>query len=941
MASRPTSKNIRKVQAGLFEDGQRPTRPGATGRPSPFILDVGEPDPMAGAAAGGMEQFADPKTMADMVGLNIGQYNGGPADVDDGDFYRNLASDIEKDNPSALSTMAQELVDSFDRDLATYDQLDALTAKGIQEMGFDRTSDTRSDPFPGASAIHHPMMAQVIVEFASRAMNELMPPAGPAKLKVLGKQTDEKTAKAQRAAGFLNWQLTEQCPEYRSEYEKMLMILGLTGDCVRKLYWDSDNNRPRSEFINSDQFVVPYATTDLETCPRYTHVMYHWPDTVKGYQASKLWRDVVLPMPSTFDFARSKTKEKSDNVTQQQPSADDRDSQYTFLEMHVDWYFDYLGKDQGGGDPAAAAAAPALTAQTDEMDSEEPPAEDNIALADIQALTSESAPEAEAMVELSGADTESDDQVTTGSGDTPGGERRKRPYIVTIEKVSKTVVAVRRNWKRDDPKARKRVWFMHYVLFPWTGWRGIGLWHMIGAMARGATAALRALLDAAMIKTMPSGIRLKGSRTSGTSLRFKPLEIVEVDAPGATDIRQVAMALPFNGPDTVLFELLGFLVQSGSRFASVALQQIAEANPNMPVGTTLALVEEGGRVYNAIHSRLHFAQKKELALLAELDFENLDDQTTVQAFGGELVVSKDDFAGNVGIAPVSDPAVSNHLQRMARGDALLALALKAKDSGLDANLKLAFKQAAKNIGSEDIDELFPEAKKATPLDPVSELMAMVKGEPVDAFPGQNHEAHVAFLRNVAKNPQYMGMIQNIGPRFVAIGQAHLVMAIKDRFQGAMQLGPEQEQQVQQNPEAQKQIAAAMAQLSAKLPTTDMFGTTSEDGGGMMTTMMLNETAREEIAAEREKALIKAGTERDIAEARLVANREEKMWELMVKLVIDFSKSESQDEKNAATMANNVSMKAKDMMMEVIKLMNESDRQREPKAPASPYRQAAE
>lgn len=878
----------------------------ASFRSAPFVLDVGMPPPAA--AEGGMAQFENPKTLQEMIGLpGVGRLQGAPADQSDDDFYENLADKI---NPNELQKCAEELIEALERDERASDDQDAAMARGIAEMGMDRTRDVRDEPFPGASGVVHPMLPQAVVEFASRAMAELMPPSGPVRPKVLGQQTDEKVGKAERVANFMNWQLTEQCPEYRSEFEKMLMILGFTGDCVRKLYWDDDNGRPRSEFVSSDLFVVPYGTTDLETCPRYGHKMFLWPDTVQGYMASGLWRDVTLPEPSQQEARRSKSREKADAVTQSKPSLDDRDAQYQFVEYHADRYFESLGPKQFGN--------PEAESLTGDEEVEQP---DDASLADLTATAEDGEGD---MVALPGAaDGEAnEEQTTTGTSDTSGGSRKERPFIITIERSSKTVVAVRRNWKKEDEKARKRVWFQHYIMFPWTGFKGIGLWHMIGGLARGATGALRALMDSAQIANLPSGLRLKGSRTSGTVIKFRPLDLVEIDAPGATDIRQVAMPLPFNGPSTVLFELLGFLVQNGSRFASVALQNIAEANPQMPVGTTLALIEEGGRVYNAIHSRLHFAQKKEIQLLAELNFDNLDNEVIAQSFGGEQVVTREDFGGNVGITAVSDPAVSNQLQRTARSDALLSLVLKAAEVGVDADKRLAFKNAAKNLGAEDAASLFPEPKKAVPLDPVSELMALTRGEPVDAFPGQNHEAHVAFLRGIAKNPQYEAMAQSLGPRLASLGMAHLVHSIKDKITKAIGQQIPEGQQVP--PEVQSQIADLVAKAAQQLPDTDMFGTTPDDANGMAALMITNQTAREEIQAEQIKAVIKAGTERDIAEAKLGVEREIRMWDLMVKLVIEYAKAEGQDDREAAAVADRISTRTQGMMMEVVKLMSQRE-----------------
>lgn len=851
---------------------------------TPFMMEVGRPPELESSDA------LDPVSMGEMIPLNLGALNGAPADQTDEGFFKNLVDEIDA---IELATMATNIVQAVERDVVTYSDLDDMMARGVEEMGMDRTNDRRSDPFPGASAVIHPMLAQCVIELVSRSVKEMLPPGGPAKTRIYGKQTDDRVDRADRATKFLNWQLTEQCPEYRTEFEKMLTIVAFTGDGTRKLYWDDDYNRPRSEFINSDQFIVPYGVTDLESAPRYTHAMYLFEDQVKGYMTSGLWKDVNLPKPSAASIMRSKFREKTDKVNAQRPSDDDNDSQYEVYEIHADWHFPSLGDKQMGSVPQDEHA-------------DQPPAMEG-------PLTANDAPDSMIALKDVGAAT----QPTTGTTDQSGGERKKKPFIITVEHGSKKVLAVRRNWKKTDEKARKRVWFMHYFLFPWTGWRGIGLWHLIGGLQKSATGALRALMDSSALKSMPGGFRLKGARTSGTEIKFKPLDFVEVDAPGATDIREVMMPMPFEGPSPVLMELLGFLVTGGQTFASVATRPVAEMNPNAPVGTTLALIEEGGRVYNAIHTRLHYSQKKELNLLCELNHEHLDDKISVQAFGGEIVAYREDFGGGVGIVPVSDPEISNQVQRLARSDARLNLAMKAKEVGVNANLQLAFRESAKAIGTDNVDEMFPDDQQAQPLDPISELMALVKGKPTDAFPGQNHLAHVAFMRGVANNPQYKMMIEAVAPQFMALGHAHLVMAIKDQIMEQLQIDPNKP--IPQ--EMQQQFATAIAKAAQKLPTEDIFGSNMEQGNQNLA-MILGQAARDEILAEREKVRIQEESKIEITKAELAAHKEEMMFELLVKLTLEFAKIDSKENIEAAQLAHDISTKTDEMMERFTKLLHE-------------------
>ena len=258
--------------------------------------------------------------------------------------------------------------------------------------------------------------------------------------------------------------------------------------------------------------------------------------------------------------------------------------------------------------------------------------------------------------------------------DDPITQGRTAPYILHIENDSQKVLGLYRNWKESDEDFKKKHWMVEYCFIPWRGAYGVGLFHLIGSLASSATGALRALLDSAHISNFPGGLKLKGGRTAGQSIQVNATELAEIDAPaGIDDIRKMVMPFPFNGPSPVLSALLDWLTQQGESVIATASEKIADGGANMPVGTALALIENGSVNFSAIHARCHNSLKMELEILHRLDEENLTDEEIVEDLG-ELVVSKSDFQGPMDIIPVSDPNIFSEAQRYAQLQAVMQLA---------------------------------------------------------------------------------------------------------------------------------------------------------------------------------------------------------------------------------------------------------------------------
>lgn len=326
------------------------------------------------------------------------------------------------------------------------------------------------------------------------------------------------------------------------------------------------------------------------------------------------------------------------------------------------------------------------------------------------------------------------------------------PYIVTIDKSSRTILSIRRNWYEDDPLKMQREHYVHYQYLPGLGFYGFGLVHMIGGLSKSATAILRQLVDAGTLSNLPGGLKARGLRIKGDDTPIMPGEFRDVDVPGGA-IRDNIAFLPYKEPSGVLYQLLGDIVQEGRRFASAADVKASDINGEAPVGTTLAVLEREMKVLSAVQSRVHAAVSKELKILAEL----------VRDYGPEVYpyepdedpVVKADFDDRVDIIPVSDPNAGTMAQRIMQYQAALQLASQAPQM---YDLPLLHRQMLDVLGIQDADKIIPLEDDIKPTDPVSENMNILNGEPVKAFIYQDHEAHIQVHMALTQNPEVMELM---------------------------------------------------------------------------------------------------------------------------------------------------------------------------------------
>ena len=336
------------------------------------------------------------------------------------------------------------------------------------------------------------------------------------------------------------------------------------------------------------------------------------------------------------------------------------------------------------------------------------------------------------------------------------------PYIITIDKVSGKVLAIYRNWEEGDESREELQWFVEFPFIPWRGAYPIGLPHMIGGLSGAATGALRALLDAAHISNSQTMLKLKGGTAGGQSLTIQPGQVEEIEGGlNVDDVRKLAMPLPYNPPNPVLFNLLGFLVDAGKGVVRTSLEDIADGDANAPVGTTLAKLEQGAVVYSAIHERLHDAMARMLRILDRLNGLYLDDEKLEQQAGEELA-KRDDFDGVLDVVPVSDPNIFSETQRYAQ---VQAVAQRAAALPMLYNQRKVEERILETLKIPEAKELLNPAMEPTEQNAVNENVAASLGRPVTAFPEQDHIAHLKTHISYLMNPMF-GMNPVFAPVFI-------------------------------------------------------------------------------------------------------------------------------------------------------------------------------
>ena len=390
----------------------------------------------------------------------------------------------------------------------------------------------------------------------------------------------------------------------------------------------------------------------------------------------------------------------------------------------------------------------------------------------------------------------------------------KLPYIVTVEEGSREVLSIRRNYAPEDLKRNKIQYFVHFKFLPGLGFYGFGLIHMIGGLSRTATAALRQLLDAGTLANLPAGFKQRGVRVRDEASPIQPGEFKDVDAPGGS-LRDAFFPLPYKEPSPTLLQLLGVVVQAGQRFAAIADMQVGDGNQGAAVGTTVALLERGSRVMSAIHKRCYAAMKQEFKLLGKIVSQYLPPEYPYDVVGGQRNIKQTDFDDRIDVVPVADPNIFSMSQRITLAQTQLQIATSNPQMH---NMYQIYRNMYNAIGVKDVDAVLPPPAPNAPMDPSMEHINAMAGKPFQAFPGQDHRAHITAHLNfmstnmVRNNPPVMAAIQkNILEHISIMAQEQVQLEFREQMAQMQQM----QQMAAMDPQMQQQLQALTNQIESR------------------------------------------------------------------------------------------------------------------------------
>jgi hypothetical protein len=645
-------------------------------------------------------------------------------------FEGNIAEDMDGNQ---LQELASELDALFDADVhSRKDWLDTYV-KGLKLLGIK--IEERTEPWAGACGVFHPMLMESAVKFQSETIMETFPAAGPVKTVIIGKDTKEKEDAAVRVKEDMNYQLTEVMQEFRPEHERALFALALAGNSFKKVYFDPSLNRPASMYVPTEDIVVPYGATTLESAERVSHRMRKTKNDLRKLQVAGFYCDIDLgdPVRTLDDVEKQKAQEQGFSAT--------TDSRFQIVEMHLD----YDLRDAGYTDTFT---------------------EDNgIAV----------------------------------------------PYVVTYEKGTSTILAVRRNWNPDDDTKKRRQHFVHYGYIPGFGFYCFGLIHLIGGHAHAATSLLRQLVDAGTLSNLPGGFKSRGLRVKGDDTPIAPGEFRDVDVPSGT-IRDNLLPLPYKEPSQTLVLLMDKIVADAQRFAATADMKVSDMSANSPVGTTLAILERMLKIMSAVQARVHYAMKQEFKLLRDIIRDNTPEEYSYEPEIGSSKAKQSDY-DMVDVIPVSDPNAATMSQKVVQYQAVMQMAAQAP---LIYDQKVLHRQMLEVLGVKNAAKLVPIDDDMKPVDPVSENMAILTAKPVKAFMYQDHEAHIAVHMAAIQDPKIAAMMgQNpMAQTIMAAAAAHISehVAFQYRREIEKQLGSSLPHPEEELPE---ELEVRLSQLTAQ------------------------------------------------------------------------------------------------------------------------------
>jgi hypothetical protein len=754
------------------------------------ILDMLE---LEGAGEPDLEiEIEDPESIK--IGMDGLEIELEKAPETDEDFGANLAEYMSEGD---LAQLTGDLVGDFEGDIASRKDWIQAYVDGLELLGLK--IEERTEPWPGACGVYHPLLSEALVKFQSETMMETFPAQGPVKTQIIGKETTEKKDAAERVKNDMNYQLTDVMNEYRPEHERLLWGLGLAGNAFKKVYYDPGLERQVAMYVPAEDIVVPYGASSIESSERVTHVMRKTENDLRRLQIAGFYRDIDLGEPNNvLDEVEKKIAEKLGFRATS-------DNRYKVLEMHVD-------------------------------------------------------------LDLPGYEHTDKDGKPTGMA---------LPYVVTIEKGSNHVLAIRRNWEPDDETYKKRQHFVHYGYVPGFGFYCFGLIHLIGAFAKSGTSILRQLVDAGSLSNLPGGFKTRGLRVKGDDTPIAPGEFRDVDVPSGT-MKDNIMPLPYKEPSLVLAGLLDKIVDEGRRFASAGDIKVSDMSSQSPVGTTLAILERTLKVMSAVQSRIHYSMKQEFRLLKKIIAEFTPEDYSYMPVEGSPRAKRSDY-DQVNVIPVSDPNAATMSQKVVQYQAALQLAQTAPQL---YNLPLLHRQMLDVLGIKNANKLVPMTEDHKPTDPISENMNVIKGKPLKAFIYQDHQAHITVHMNAMRDPKIAMLIgqnpqaQTMQAAMLAHINEHIAYEYRKQMEELIGVPvPYTEEQDEGMPEeVELQIARLAAAASNKLLQRDQ---------NEMAAQQAQQAAQDPLVQIQQQELALKAKEVDIKEKKLMADAAAKADQLSI------------------------------------------------------------
>ena len=736
------------------------------------------------------------------------------------DFDSNLAEVLD---PQELRNIANELIAGIEKDKSSREDWEKTYKDGLEYLGM-RFDAERSEPFVGASGVIHPLLGEAVTTFQAQAYKELLPSGGPVKTQVIGAYDSLVEEQAQRVKEFMNYQITHVMEEFDEELDQMLFYLPLAGSAFKKVYYDEALGRAVSKFIAPEDLIVPYYTTDLESCPRITNVIKIAENEVRKLQSLGFYKKVDISSSDSTD-EYSGVKEEIDKLSGMEPSYDDGEVSLLY-EVHCN-------------------------------------------------------------LELEGFEDIDEEGEPTGI---------KLPYIVTIDAGSSDILSVRRNYKEDDELKNKIEYFVHFKFLPGLGFYGFGLTHMIGDLSKASTSIMRQLIDAGTLANLPAGFKTRGIRIRDEDTPIQPGEFRDVDAPGGS-LRDSIQPLPFKEPSGTLLQLLNILVNSGQKFASIAEINTGQGNPNAPVGTTLALLERSTKVLSAIHKRLHNSQKKEFKILSKVFKEYLPQEYPYAVANNETTIKLSDFDEKVDIFPISNPDIFSQSQRIAMAQEMMQLVQSNPQVHGPNGTYEAYKRMYAAIGVDNVEQILtpPPPTDPLPIEAGFENNQLLLGQQAQAFPQQNHDAHIAIHMALLNTPPVQ-----MNAQVQALIHSHIMqhLQMKADILGEQQMPPEAMQQFQQLQQQAQQSSPEEAQ-SLSLQAGDILAQFSAPILAELLTEYNQKVAspqdEDPLVAIRKQELALKGQELSIEQQQFLAAEQRKAQESQQRINVDRERIDAQED----------------------------------------------